>query len=87
MKTFSRKVRSIIDGDTFRIFTKINGFHKIRLANFNAPEIFNRGGLEAKAKLNRLIHKKSVIVVPRSVSYDRLVADVYLGGVNIRGFL
>lgn len=84
-------VVSVIDGDTFRIspnwsFGGQTG-DKIRVAGIEAPEINEPGGSEAKQKLEQLILGKQVEYKPIKLSFDRLLASVYLNGVDISTLL
>ncbi|MDI6737509.1 MAG: thermonuclease family protein [Nanoarchaeota archaeon] len=76
MEGIKRKVRYIIDGDTFVISRKIQGTTKIRLANINAPERYQFGGTKATNRLKELIGGKTVTIVPVGRSYGRLVAEI-----------
>jgi len=73
--TIRRKIKRVIDGDTFEIYRKIRGTNFIRLANVNSPERGQRGYSSAKSKLNKL-RNKVVTLVPKGRSYNRVVADV-----------
>ena len=81
--TIQRKVVKAIDGDTLEVRNKIRGTNYIRLANVNAPERGERGYSSAKSKLN-ILSGKTVTLVPRGRSYDRVVADVRYKGRKIR---
>jgi len=72
-------VYKVIDGDTFDAFP----FGRVRLADVNAPELNEKGGVEAKEALIKLIQGKKVYldvddkyVMDR---YYRLVYVVYVG--------
>ncbi len=71
-----RKVKRVIDGDTFEVYRKVNGTRFIRLSGVNAPEGYNKGGLKATNILRRLISGKTVTLVPKGRSYGRVVANV-----------
>lgn len=71
-----RKVKRVIDGDSFETYTKVNGTNHIRIANKNAPESHQFGGGRATAKLKRQIHGKTVTLQPVGRSYGRVVAKV-----------
>lgn len=83
----TRWVDGVHDGDTFSVKLPIwhhgKSFTKIRLANFYAPELGEDGGVEAKSSLATLVFHKMVELEVKGVSYDRLVCNVYLKGVNI----
>jgi len=71
-----RKVKQIIDGDTFIVSRKIGKTNVVRLVGINAPEKYQFGGKKATNKLRGLIGGKTVTIVPVGKSYDRVVADV-----------
>ncbi len=85
MKT---KVYKVIDGDTFQTlhdwsFQGTTG-DRVRIANFNAPELNEPGGQAAKTKLENLIGDETVELKNyKSLSYGRLVCDVFLNGEDI----
>lgn len=78
----------VIDGDTFQIagywnFQGSTG-DRVRIALFDAPELHTSAGERAKEKLERLILQKRVELRNyRSLSYGRLVCDVFLDGKDI----
>ena len=83
-------VARVIDGDTF----VLEGGTKIRLCGVNSPELRHRGGREAKDFMTALIEgeKLSCRTVgagtpcdgrSRSRSYDRTVAQCFLGDMDI----
>jgi len=75
-----RKVTKIIDGDTF----EVTGGERIRLGNYNAPELKEPGGFKAKRQLSNLIPPGSLpTVCPVGKSYGRTVAEVTYKGKNI----
>lgn len=76
-QSFRRKVRSIINGDTFRVYRPIQGSSKVRIAGFNAPELDQRGGFQAKKALQDKIRGKIVTIHPVGRSYDRVVGEVF----------
>jgi len=71
-----RKVKKVIDGDTFQTHTKVSGSNYIRIAGKNAPERNQSGGKQATNQLKRQIHGKVVTVQPVGRSYGRTVAKV-----------
>lgn len=73
--TIRRKVKRAVDGDTLEVRNKIRGTNYIRIAKCDAPERGERGYATAKARLNKL-SGKTVTLVPKGRSYNRLVADV-----------
>jgi len=75
-KVIRRKVKRVIDGDTFIVSRKIGNTNRIRLAGINAPEKHQFGGKRATNRLRGLIGGKTVTIVPVGRSYNRIVADV-----------
>ncbi len=71
-----RKVKRIVDGDTFELHRELNGSKYVRLANVNAPERGSPGGAKAMHQLRGMIGGRTVTVNPRGRSYGRVVADV-----------
>ena len=74
--TIYRKVKRVIDGDTFEVYRKVGNTKFVRLAGVNAPELYQKGGRQAAGSLRRLIEGKTITLIPKGRSYDRLVADV-----------
>lgn len=61
---------------------------EIREAGFNAPEINQPGGRQAKATMDRLIGRRAVCTVQRgrngrTASFDRVIAACLVDGVPI----
>jgi len=78
-----RKVKKAVDGDTLEVGTKIRGTNYIRIAGKNSPERGERGYTAEKNKLNRLAGK-TITIVPKGRSYNRIVADVKHRGKKIK---
>ncbi len=76
VRTIHRKVKRVIDGDTFEVFRPIRGTRFVRLAGVNAPEKFQRGGIKATNRLKKLIEGKTITLIPRGKSHVRAVRDV-----------
>lgn len=76
MATIRRKVKKVIDGDTFETYRKIQGTNRVRIAGKNAPERYQFGGKQAITKLKRQIQGKIVTLKPVGRSYGRIVAKV-----------
>jgi len=85
------KVTRVIDGDTFVVSPKwrykgITG-NKVRPIGYDTPEKGQHGSITTKKKLQRLILNKNVSLrKPVSMSYGRLVCDVYVGRKNLASF-
>ena len=71
-----RKVKQIINGDTFIVNRKIGKTNVVRLAGINAPEKYKFGGKKAINRLKGLIGGKTVTIVPVGTSYNKIVANV-----------
>ena len=71
-----RKVKLVLDGDTFIVSRKIGNTDRIRLAGVNASEKYQFKGRTATNRLRGLIGGKTVTIVPVGRSYNRLVANV-----------
>jgi endonuclease YncB( thermonuclease family) len=82
-----RTVKRVIDGDTFEVTTKIGTFVKVRIANYNAPELNQKGGIKARNDLKKLIEGKEVTLVIKGTSYDRVVADVRINRKKVSNLL
>jgi endonuclease YncB( thermonuclease family) len=74
--TIKRTVKKVIDGDTFITNRKVDGTNRVRLVNYNAPELYQYGGREAKQRLVRNIQGRTLTLQPVGRSYNRVVADV-----------
>lgn len=73
--TIRRKVISAPDGDTLKLRNKLRGTNYLRIAGMNAPERGERGFATAKNRLARLVGK-TVTIIPKGRSYNRVVADI-----------
>ncbi|MBN1502088.1 hypothetical protein JW930_00965 [Candidatus Woesearchaeota archaeon] len=61
-----RKVRKVIDGYTFEVSPKIGKSKYVRLAGIKTH------GKKAYNKLKELIEGKTVTIIPKGKSYDRV---------------
>lgn len=76
----SVQVQRVVDGDTF-IDSNNNSY---RIAFIDAPEISQSFGVEASDFLKALIENQECLIENLSTDkYERTVAKVYLGGVDI----
>ncbi len=85
------KVTKIIDGDTFEVSPNWNwnghSGNIVRPTGYDAPEKGEAGFQRAKDKLADLILGKEVeLKNAKTLSYGRLVCDVYVGDLNLAGF-
>ena len=74
-KSYRRKVKKVIDGDTFEIYRPILGKTFVRLANVDAPEKGQFAYMKAKNRLKGMIGGKVVTIKPVAVM-ERLIAEV-----------
>lgn len=82
-----RTVVKVIDGDTFIVNRKVDGTNKVRLANVDAPELYQYGGRQSANALKNLIAGKQVTLNPVGRSYDRVVADVRVRRKSVNRFM
>jgi endonuclease YncB( thermonuclease family) len=71
-----RKVKKVIDGDTFETCRRIQGSNRVRIAGKNSPERHQKGGSRATQALKRKIQGETVTLKPVGRSYGRVVAKV-----------
>ena len=81
-------VTKVIDGDTLDVTPKWRfggtSGKRVRLAGVDAPELDEWGGKASRKRLSDLVLNQEVELRNRkSLSYGRLVCDVYLNGRNI----
>jgi len=74
--TIRRTVKSVVDGDTFQTYRKVNGSNFIRIAGKHAPERHQFGGRESTTRLKKQIQGRTVTLQPVGRSYSRVVAKV-----------
>lgn len=86
---FSGVVRYIGDGDGLCVGPagRPDRWIEVRLADFYAPELHERGGEEAKAMLRRLVMGKTLVCRAGRRSYDRVVATCTLEGQPLGNLL
>jgi micrococcal nuclease len=74
--TFGGTVHAVLDGDTICVSEKayFKNWVKVRLADFNAPELDRPGGEAAQAALEGIAKGKRVVCVSGGRSLDRVVA-------------
>lgn len=83
-ETFSGAVRYVGDGDM--VCLQVGGsssgstWVEVRLADFNAPELNQAGGREARDTLRRLVMGRRATCRAGRRSYDRVVAHCTVGG-------
>lgn len=83
----------VIDGDTVAVRLNlgydISATAHIRLSNFSAPELHERGGPEAKTNLETILGKATQISVSPTgkKSFDRWVGQIFVDGVDVTSLL
>jgi len=81
---FTATVIAVLDGDTVMVVRNSGRPLKVRLADIDAPEKAQRGGLASKRSLSELVLHKSVLLNTRAEDvYGRLVAQVTVDGRSI----
>ena len=84
-------VTEIIDGDTFRVSPDWNwngqSGNIVRPDGYDTPEVGQAGYYTAKLTLEKLILRKTVeLRNPVTITYGRLLCDVYIDGKNLSTF-
>lgn len=80
---FKAIVEYVIDGDSLRVSAEGNEI-EVRLWGVDAPEYDQPGSRAAKKLLQQLVLGKEVQVHPQyHDKYNRLVAIIYLNGINV----
>ena len=87
--TFGGTVHAVLDGDTICVSEKpyFKTWVKIRLADFNAPELDRPGGGAAQAALGEIAKGKKVVCVGRGRSFDRVVARCTIVKKSLGAFM
>lgn len=80
--TFSGAVTYIVDGDGFCVGHEQGGI-EVRLADFNACELSEKGGEAARENLRKIVFGKVVECVVSKRSYDRVVAACTVEGHKV----
>ncbi len=80
--TFRGIVRYVGDGDSLCVGPagRSDRWIEIRLADFYAPELYERGGADAKRRLERIALGNKLVCRAGRRSYDRIVAACTLAG-------
>jgi endonuclease YncB( thermonuclease family) len=89
-------VSEVIDGDTFKVegqwtWKMRDGKNAqgdtVRPIGYNTPEYWQKGYLQAKEKLTKLIEGKEIELKNAvTLSFGRLVCDVYYKGKNLASY-
>ena len=81
---FTGKAIVVLDGDTVMLLRNSGPPVRIRLAEIDAPEKEQQGGLASKRSLSDLVLRKQVSVSTQAVdNYGRLVAHLVVDGKNV----
>jgi len=94
-ETFSGLVRYIGDGDSLCLgpSTDPATWIEVRLSDFDAPELNQAGGREARDRLSRLVRRRVLTCVAvrgrngRVVVWDRVIASCRLNGRGVGDLL
>ena len=80
-------VTRVLDGDTIEVQLSSGPIH-VRFGSIDAPEKNQPWGVQAKDALTRKLSKQEVeLEVVTQDRYERLVAIVYVGGVNVNEWM
>lgn len=74
--TIYRKVKRVIDRDTFQTYRKIQGTDRVRIAGMYGAELNTIKGKLQKDQMKRKIQGKTVTLQPVGRSFGRVVAKV-----------
>lgn len=74
--TIKRKVKKVIDKDTFQTHTKVNGSNYVRIAGMHGAELNTPLGRKQRDQMKRKIQGKVVTLQPVGRSFGRVVAKV-----------
>ena len=74
--TIYRKVKRVIDRDTFQTYRKIQGTDRVRIAGVYGAELNTIRGRLQRDQMKRQIQGKTVTLQPVGRSYNRVVAKV-----------
>ena len=74
--TIRRKVKKVIDRDTFQTYRKIQGTDRVRIAGMTGAELSTALGKRQRDQMKRKIQGKVVTIQPVGRSYGRVVAKV-----------
>lgn len=81
---FTAKVIAVLDGDTVMVVRNSDPPVKVRLADIDAPEKEQLGGIASKKSLSDLVLHKHVSINTQAVDiYGRLVAHLALDGKSV----
>ena len=81
-KSYRRKPRKIIDGDTFMLYKPVKGKKYVRLSGVNTPEKGQYGYKKAMNQLKGMIGGRTVTIKPVAVR-RRLIAQVIADNMSV----
>jgi endonuclease YncB( thermonuclease family) len=85
---FTARIIAVLDGDTVMAVRDRTPPIKIRLAEIDAPEIAQSGGMKAKMALSEMVLHKSVTINGEAFDkYGRLVAQLSVDGKQVNEFM
>jgi len=84
MVTIHRKVKRVIDKDTFETYRKIQGTNRVRITGMDGAELNTSHGKGQRDQMKRKIQGKVVTLRPVGRSYGRIVAKVRKGRKLLR---
>ncbi|MFT4253968.1 MAG: nuclease [Caulobacter sp.] len=86
---FKGPVRYVGDGDSLCIGPTMDPstWIEVRLADFYAPELSERGGRKAKSLLEDVTFRQHLTCRAQKRSYDRVVARCTIGGASVGDLL
>lgn len=84
-------VKEVIDGDTFAVSPnwvwQDQKGDRVRPTGYDAPELTEPGGQEAKNKLSKLILGKTVeLRTAYRIDHSRVVCDIFFQGKNLADY-
>ena len=71
-----RKVKRVLDKDTFETYHKVNGSNFVRIAGMHGAEVDTALGRKQRDQMKRKIQGKTVTLQPVGKSFGRVVAKV-----------
>ena len=78
------QVLKVADGDTITIITDAKQTKKIRLSEIDTPERDQPWGRQATRALSKKVANKSIVAMVSGLDrYDRVIAEIFVGGRNI----
>jgi endonuclease YncB( thermonuclease family) len=76
-------VATVLTGDTLVILDQASRERRVRIFAISSPKLDQRGGIEAKENLAKLVLGKGVFILTRADADATIVADVLKDGISI----